>query len=254
MAFDGTSTRTTGTRVDLDYAATRAFFDARAGRADGPCPWTATMYQDTTPELAAARDRCEKERVLPLLRLHSAARVLDVGCGVGRWAVSIAPRVATYHGVDFSEGLLEQARLICAETPGAEHALFTRCDAQDVGQLEGGYDRIVLAGILAYLNDDDARRCLEGVAAVASPDAIVYLREPMGVGARLTLDRHWSDDLEADYSAIYRTVSEYRDLLDLTLAPAGLHLQAIGDLYPPELDNRSETRQRIIVLGPEPSE
>jgi cyclopropane fatty-acyl-phospholipid synthase-like methyltransferase len=250
-AYDGTPGRTPGRRVDLDYEATRAFFDARAERVEGPCAWTATMYHDGAPALAEARDRCEKEFVLPLLSLQRDTRVLDVGCGLGRWAVAIAPLVASYTGIDFSDGLLVQGRAICAQIPGAEKAVFERCDARDVGRLDGPFDRIVLAGILQYLNDDDARRCLDGVASLAAPDAVVYVREPMRTRARLTFDRYWSDDLETDYSTIYRTVSEYEDMLAATLGPVGLRMQLMGDLYPPELEHPLETRQRLMLLAAE---
>jgi len=250
---DGAPGRTLGQRVDLDYEATRAFFDARAEALDGPCPWTAAMYHDRAPVLTEARDRCEKEFVVPLLSLQRSSRVLDVGCGIGRWAVAIAPAVASYTGIDFSEGLLWQARAICAQIPGAEKAVFELLDARDVGHLRGAFDCIVLAGILQYLNDDDARRCLEGVASVAAPDAVVYVREPMRTGTRLTLDRYWSEDLETDYSTIYRTISEYEDMLAMTLGRVGLGIQLMGDLYPPELEHQLETRQRVMLVGAEDS-
>jgi cyclopropane fatty-acyl-phospholipid synthase-like methyltransferase len=245
------SGRTLGQRVDLDYGATRAFFEARAESVDGPCPWTATMYHDRAPVLTEARDRCEKEFVLPLLSLQPGSRVLDIGCGIGRWAVAIAPVVASYTGIDFAEGLLWQARAICAQIPGAEKAVFELLDARDVGRLRGSFDRVVLAGILQYLNDDDAHRCLEGVASLLAPDAVVYVREPMRTTARLTLDRHWSDDLETDYSTIYRTISEYEDMLGTTLGSVGMGIQLMGDLYPPELEHRIETRQRVMLLARE---
>jgi cyclopropane fatty-acyl-phospholipid synthase-like methyltransferase len=243
--------RTLGQRVDLDYGATRAFFDARAERVEGPCAWTATMYRDGAPALAEARDRCEKEFVLPLLSLQRDSRVLDVGCGLGRWAVAIAPLVESYTGIDFADGLLAHGRAICAQIPGAEKAVFECCDARDVGRLGRPFDRIVLAGVLQYLNDDDARRCLEGVASLAEPDAVVYVREPMRTDARLTLDRYWSEDLETDYSTIYRTISEYEALLAETLGPVGMRVQLLGDLYPPELEHPLETRQRLMLLAAE---
>ena len=61
----------------------------------------------------------------------------------------------------------------------------------------------------------------------------------MRTGARLTLDRYWSEDLETDYSTIYRTISEYEDMLAMTLGRVGLEIQLMGDLYPPSSSTSS---------------
>lgn len=59
------------------------------------------------------RDRFEKERILPLLSLRPGIRVLDIGCGVARWAEALLPFVSengVYVGVDFSEEILSLAK------------------------------------------------------------------------------------------------------------------------------------------------
>ena len=74
----------------------------------------------------------------------------------------------------------------------------------------------------------------------------LYLREPMAKELRLTLDRHWSDELQAHYSAVYRTKQEY---LELLRGMEGFHVQAEGEPFPRELQNRAETEQRYILLS-----
>ena len=235
--------------VDIDYEATRRFFERRADRHVDTCAWTRVMYQDDNPELVIARDTHEKQTVLPHLKLQASHRVLDVGCGVGRWALATAPLVKQYLGTDFSEGLLRRAR---DELRLYRNADFQCLPAQDVGLLAGGQDpfeRVILAGILAYLNDDDVERCLRGVAKLCSAsDAIVYIREPMGVASRLTLDRYWSDQLDSEYSAIYRSREQYRLMLERTLCADGFNISQFTPLYPPDLENREETSQFIVLL------
>ncbi len=63
------------------------------------------------------------EKGLSLSGRGMGARVVEAGCGDGRDAAEILPRVAFYEGYDPSEGLLEIAR---ARLP---HASFVKADA-----------------------------------------------------------------------------------------------------------------------------
>ncbi|MEI2699820.1 MAG: hypothetical protein V9E94_16315 [Microthrixaceae bacterium] len=49
----------------------------------------------------------------------------------------------------------------------------------------------------------------------------MYLREPVARAERLTLTDHWSDDLEATYSACYRLPHEYRATLERVFTGEG---------------------------------
>lgn len=241
--------RVSGKVVDIDYGATRRFFDQRADRPADDCSWTRVMYQDGNPQLVVARDEHEKQVVLPKLRLQETHRLLDVGCGVGRWAHAVAPIVRRYLGTDFSDGLLDRAR---ESLRGYDNVEFQCVPAQEVGTISGTsepFNRVIVAGVLAYLNDDDVRRCLRGIAEVcSSTDATVYIREPMGVEARLTLDKFWSEQLGSEYSAIYRSREEYQQLLASTLCTEGFRIGEFTNLYPEDLQNRVETSQFIVLL------
>src|SRR5687767_9318782 len=107
MVNDSEVTRLVAQPADIEYRHTHSFFEAR-GAGDRSSPHTATMYQD--PTLAEQRDGAEKENILPLLALNKSDRVLDVGCGAGRWAEAVVSIVADYLGIDFSANLLEIAR------------------------------------------------------------------------------------------------------------------------------------------------
>ncbi len=233
-----------GTARTIDYTATLEFFESR-GRGASPtagAALTATMYQDA--ELATRRDQWERETVRPLLALRGNERVLDIGCGTGRWAAALHESIGPYLGVDFSAEMLRLA----AEA-GLPGCVFQQLAAQDVApetlSHAGPYDLVICSGILIYLNDADVVRLARGIAAVTAPDARLYLREPMALGQRLTLDRFPSAELQQEYSAIYRTEAECIALLDPELRPAGFSLSVSQSLYPPELCNRTETEQHI---------
>ncbi len=234
--------RYTGSNHDISYAATLEFFESRGRTATADAPQTATMYQDRT--LAERRDACERDTVLPLLALRGDERVLDIGCGYGRWAQTLTGRIGRYLGVDFSAELLRVARSL--QVPGSE---FQRLAAQEVAPdvlaTPPPFDLFICSGILIYLNDGDVTRLGAALAAMAAPAARVYLREPMAVAERLTLDRFPSAELQHEYSAIYRTPAQCRELFGGPLAAAGFKLAHEQPLYPPELCNRRETEQQI---------
>ena len=232
--------RVFGEKRAINYRSTLEFFEGRANVAEKNV-LTATMYQDAG--LASRRDRAEKETVLTQLNLSAGDRVLDIGCGSGRWAELIAPKVSSYLGIDFSQGLLQVAR---ARIPSA----IFQCgpvNSLDVETLKipPPFTVFICSGILAYLNDDDVLGLFGMISRTATAGSRFYVREPVGRTQRLTLDGYWSEELGANYSAVYRTRAEYLDLLS-TLS--GFHLGNEGEPFPRELQNRAETEQRYFIL------
>lgn len=240
-----------GEARSLDYDATRAFFDGRARRTIDQPALTAVLYQDANPDLARQRDDRERDLVLGWLPLDGSPRVLDVGCGIGRWGQHLAPWAGAYQGIDFSEGLVELARTSlagsCIRGRYAVDVLSATDLAGDRLTLPPPFEIVIQAGLLVYLNDADVGRVLAAIPSVAAEHAVVYLREPVATGARLTLDRHWSEELGQEYSASYRPVPWYEDLIHGILAPAGFAVTRSVALDP-RLANRQDTTQHFFLL------
>jgi SAM-dependent methyltransferase len=244
--------RINGDRVEIDYDATLDFFETRAARAARPDALTTVLYQDAHPEVAAARHAFETTHVLPHLGLAARPRVLDVGCGNGRWARTLQGQVRTYLGIDFSPGLVEQARasLAAAGATGSGFR-FQVLSAVDLAPttltVAPPFDLVVLAGVLLYLNDDDVDRVVAAVAQVVASEAVVYVREPVAIHDRLTLDRFPSSELAADYTAVYRPAAHYRARLAEELGARGFRFE-VDEPISAELTNRAETTQHYFVL------
>jgi len=112
--------------------------------------------------------------------------VLDLGCGTGRHSLWMAAAGATVTGVDFSEGMLAEAR----RKPGAEAIRFVVHDLHLPLPFAAEFDLVVSGLVLEHLRDLDgffaeARRVLKpgGRAVVSAMHPAMCLR---GAQARFT--------------------------------------------------------------------
>lgn len=241
-------TRIYGKPVDLDAEKVHAFFEKRGQSINTKHPVTSVLYQDHDPQLAERRDAYEKARILPLLGLHETASVLDIGCGIGRWADALVGKVRRYHGIDFSESLVDAARKRHS-APGFSFQVLAAQDARpSMLAMPGPFSHVLIAGVLIYLNDTDLLRSLASVAACCASTARVYVREPVARKERLTLNNFPSAELKSAYSAIYRTEAELLAAFQARLLPSGFRITLNDQLYHDDMNNRSETAQRVFVL------
>ncbi|MDE5717249.1 MAG: class I SAM-dependent methyltransferase [Lachnospiraceae bacterium] len=234
---------------NLDYNETKRFFEKRAGKYNSERPYTVTMYQDNNPELVRKRNREELEKLYPMLHIDNKSRVLDVACGIGRWADALETDIAEYCGIDFSEGLIELAK----ERNKKEYAEFYCGSILDIGNVlkenkKGKYNVILMLGILMYLNDSDLQSVLTQVENACEQHAVICIREPIAFQERLTLKNFYSDELKDDYNAIYRTKEEVKVFLDKTLLDKGFRVREEDFLFPNELNNRKETSQYYFIV------
>lgn len=244
--------RVKGKRIAIDYDDTLAFFEER-GTRQYTSALSSTMYQDNEPQLVEQRDLREKESIAPLLGLDSIDSVLDIGCGIGRWGWLIgehAPQ-ASYLGIDFSPALVDKARAE-AINRGHPQLRFQTMSATDIRPAEltlaPPYDLVLISGLLIYLNDADCLSLLHAAARLCAPGGRIYLREPVGVDARFTLNRFYSNELAHEYSAIYRTIDELNTMLEEALAGVEFETVNADFLFPETLEKRVETRQYFMVM------
>lgn len=212
------------------------------------------MYQDQQPELVTARDLAEKQRVSAMLALCESGKVLDIGCGVGRWGWFLAEqcRNLNYLGLDFSVSLIEQAQQE-AQRRGLAGLRFqvrsaTALQAADL-EATGPFDLLLISGLLIYLNDEDCVKVLRDSAALCARGGTLYLREPVGISERFTLNRFYSKELAGEYSAIYRTVAELKALMREAWPAGELSIKREEVLFPEQLEKRTETRQYFFILS-----
>lgn len=234
----------------IDPAAVARFFAERAEKAKKIGPLRAVIYQDRHPDLAERRDSAEKALLLPKLRLHASDRVLDIGCGTGRWTGLLSSGVTSYHGTDFAAGLIDIARREHGTTANVSYSVLPSVSLSlaALGKAEG-FTKIVVLGLLIYLNDDAVLETLRRVGDVAAPGCRLVIREPVAIADRLTIKAHFSPELEQTYNAIYRTEDELLAIFSTTLGQQGFVLAESGYVYEQsELNNRVDTVQKWYLF------
>ncbi len=110
----------------------------------------------------------------------SPLRVLDLGCGNGRFALFLernpdlrGRRPFTYAGIDLSAELIDHAR---TATAGLDHIGFQVDDIEKCPLDAATCDLVVLFGVLHHLPGfDTRRRTLERAAAAVAPGGLLAL-------------------------------------------------------------------------------
>lgn len=147
---------------------------------------------DSRPHNAAQRkyfERREKPRMRPsgspyinrhVVEMVRAAglrpedRVLEVGCGMGRYTLPLAERGLLLEGLDLSPVLLDRLR----EFDGGRHRipLFVSDVADPDPALRGRYDAVI--GFFALHHMHDLARCFEGMTSLLRPGGRIVFLEP----------------------------------------------------------------------------
>lgn len=97
---------------------------------------------------------------------------IDVGCGSGRWAVLVAPRVAHLHLADISAEALAVAKRNLADVSNVTFHLAT---VEDIALPDGSLDFAYSLGVLHHV--PDTARAIRDIARKLKPGApfLVYL-------------------------------------------------------------------------------
>jgi ubiquinone/menaquinone biosynthesis C-methylase UbiE len=135
-------------------------------------------------------------RIVPL---RKSMRILELGCGAGRWALRIAPLVHEVVAVDFSDEMIRLARERQCSL-GLQNVEFRVSAVQDF-HWDTAFDVIYLSSMTQYLTDNQLRQTLGQIESMLAPIGIVIDRTSISLGTREAVDDH-------GYQAIYRTLKE----------------------------------------------
>lgn len=202
-----------------------------------------TMFQEGHGDLAQRRDAIEYEAVMSYIgdHLNQNMRVLDVGCGAGRWAFHLAPHVGHIEAFDFSLDLISVARKEAVQRCIDNISFKVECI--ETFAYPHKFNVIVISGVFLFLNDAHLGAVMSHLRQASLPQCWIVVREACGSAGRYEIFDVWSHELETLYSAIYRDPDWFRgafcsfcDLVD------------DKPLFPPELERWPETHQHLFIF------
>lgn len=123
---------------------------------------------------AASRQAAERELQIEWLWsklvLEPGARVLDVTCGPGLYAVALAERGCQVTGVDFGPASIAYARHLAVERDVADRCRFVEMDVRQMAFEEEQFDAaLFLYGQLSVFKVTETSALLEKIAAALRP-------------------------------------------------------------------------------------
>jgi ubiquinone/menaquinone biosynthesis C-methylase UbiE len=135
--------------------------------------WSTFTQSDQSLE-RAERERLFAEyfRIFPWSELPANAEGLDAGCGSGRWAFLVAPRVGRLHVLDASHEALEVAK---ANLAGQGNVAFHYASVSEIPLADNSLDFAYSLGVLHHVPDTVA--AVRHIGSKLKPDApfLIYL-------------------------------------------------------------------------------
>ncbi|HEY6451637.1 MAG TPA: class I SAM-dependent methyltransferase [Steroidobacteraceae bacterium] len=158
----------------------------------------------------------------PWMAVGPHTRVLDVGCGIGRWSRRLAARGAQVLGIDISPTMIAEARRRAGADGVAERCRF---EAQNLSalRLDQQFDLVLSVTVLQHiLAPDDLRAALSAMHAHLAPGGRMILLEAAPVANVRRYD-----------STVF--TARGRDAYLQLIRECGLEVRALGGVDPAPL-------------------
>lgn len=199
-----------GNIEEVDSEKIKKFFNNRA-KKDEEALLVKTEFSDK--ENVEKRHKEESELLLNKIDFENK-KILEIGCGTGRWAEVFHDKCDSYLGIDYSEDLIEIAK----ENYNYDNCHFQVLSASQLDTVDllvsAPFDIVIITGVLIYFNDDTIKKMIKDLNSLCASNKTIYIRETLSfLETRLTLKDFFSENLEADYNAIYRTDDEFLDFI-----------------------------------------
>lgn len=146
---------------------TKSFWQSCIPPADEYESATIHSFGTATPLEIPYRCYGELKTFLENVPLNKNMKILELGCGAGRWGLALAPYVAQYVGVDLNVLVINKAN---ENSKHLDNVCFIAKDAEDfLAETDDVFDLVYLAGISLYYADHALRRLVRSVLKHLSP-------------------------------------------------------------------------------------
>jgi SAM-dependent methyltransferase len=158
----------------VPYDASRAAAYWSGARLEARGELAAVLSLGEPAAVNEAYDAWETGLVVAALEGRTIARALDLGAGVGRVALRVAPRVDRLACGDLAQGMLERLRRNAARA-GIPNADPVRLRSDRLPFRDGSLGLVACLGLLEHLPAEVRRATLREGARVLAPGALLLL-------------------------------------------------------------------------------
>ena len=181
----------------LDYKKLDEFWDKRAEEFGNIRSESITLFEKS--DLVLERDKLEKKEIAKI-ELPKNCKALDLGCGTGRLSIFLAQRCKEVLAIDSSEALLDIAR----KENSAPNITYFQSSIID---FRGNFlfDFILISAVLMYIDDKDLPIIIDNLKYMTKKGSLIFIKESVSLlGKNFEIIDKYSENLESEYSAIYR--------------------------------------------------
>ncbi|MCK4830854.1 class I SAM-dependent methyltransferase [bacterium] len=121
-------------------------------------------------------DMIDKRATFNFLQIRPGMKILDVGCGIGRWCIAFAGRGADITGIDISEEMIKLASDNMKKEGLDGNLVVKSSDEMDFP--DNSFDIVHCAAVLMHVTDPVRfRKSCENIVRVARPGGQILLKE-----------------------------------------------------------------------------
>ncbi|CEK32924.1 tellurite resistance protein TehB [[Clostridium] sordellii] len=241
-------------KINIDETSIKNFYESRAiEKVDIDIDAPVVLCGDKKKDKIYEWTKFEVENRLKLLKLDPDSRVLELGCGTGRISKFIVNKVKEYIGVDYVKEFIDiiNGR---EDIKKGEQIHFLNLSFSDIVEnpkilpTKNKFNRFIISGgVFMYINDEALEYSMKKLINLLDEECIIYISEPISINERLTLDNFYSENLECEYSAIYRNCNEYNKIFE-AFYKANFKLKLSEEFFYNDIKLQKETKQWMFLL------
>lgn len=233
-------TRVYEDKININDESTKSFWESRGGK--NISLKSVLLGVDKKEDAQERRNNKEIEIINSFLVDKDKYKILDIGCGIGRWADNLKEKIENYTGIDYAKSFVDFANSRFMTNKNINFYNMSASDI-DIDIIGKDYNLVISTGVLMYINDKDLDKVFSDLLQTDSKN--FYIQETISLlDTRLTLNEFESKELQTNYSAIYRTKMEYEEIFkkhNLKILKTDLFLDD-------ETGGRKETNARYWFL------